>query len=393
MVRSVALARLQNLTRVGKLLPLAAVLVMGGCTGSGASIGAPAASPKPVVAGFIPVHMSFVDSMHGWVIGETCVAGKQGPNSCKPAMAATSNGGGSWHATASPPLIASEESCSPPGCPSHAANTLFVTELDGLAWGSNLLYQTHDGGKTWSPDVVAGDVAAVATLRGEPLMVTRECSGSSELTCTSGVRNSEDEGRTFRPVPLQPGGVPSLSAYVQLVAAGGWIWVLSASTTSADTRVDMSTDGGASWRQLPNPCSPEVQYGERIAVADPMHIWAACGLPGRIGPGAVYTSNDGGDHWLLAASAIQVPVGFGSFVLTSSTNGWLALGGPVGEGGLYASDDAGRTWFDALGVSPISEVAFVDSQHGWALAKPSARGALALYRTVDGGLHWHGSAF
>ncbi len=224
------------------------------------------------------------------------------------------------------------------------------------------VYETWDGGKTWTKSLFVNDTtgaADIAFVPGNPRIVFATLWQMQRL-----------------PWSLEDGG------------SGSGIY--------------RSEDGGHTWHKLTNglPSGPLGRIAVGIAPSDPQHIYAL--IESR--KGTLWESRDGGDHWHLVSnnhaldvrpfyfSQINVDptnenhVFFASFQLMESTDGgktahsidhgvhpdhhalWIDPTNPErmiqgNDGGVYVTHDGGTTW-TFLNDLPIEQTYMVaiDSQ-------------------------------
>jgi photosystem II stability/assembly factor-like uncharacterized protein len=214
-------------------------------------------------------------------------------------------------------------------------------------------------------------------------------------------------------------------------------WLVSGGQTSRDQFVPpaqaphlfATSDGGASWRTLPEP-PPGILF---VALRNPIEAWTGSWAFGRP---YVYLSLDAGLTWqrrylpsppglnwtavdsqgvvlmptsvkvLPGAAAVAsvtdfgeqylfrttdtgetwnyVPSSPGSITYVDSQHWWA-----VNEKRLFKSSDAGHTWHvvsDSLPTS-LTGLTALDSDHAW--AAQIVTGGYGLVVTTDAGLHWH----
>jgi photosystem II stability/assembly factor-like uncharacterized protein len=124
---------------------------------------------------------------------------------------------------------------------------------DGWAWGDRL-FSTHDGGRTWTPIVVSqGD----DSVQGHAVHLT-------DRSAWTLLRSDQFGATLFRSPILDdvwgtPPTIPDLSGATDILTVKGAVAVETADEGLANPRLLVSTDDGAQWHELANPCPGENQ--------------------------------------------------------------------------------------------------------------------------------------
>jgi hypothetical protein len=223
---------------------------------------------------------------------------------------------------------------------------------------------------------------------------------------------SSDTGRTWHPLTAEHPLLDGNAQLVRVSARDAWLlsccqWGFQPYPHVATRAVVLVThDGGIIWRHVSDPCATSPGWESRsLAALAPSRVWVLCGgEPATdMADKVLFASQDGGRRWQKVAATCrwtspkgQCPragegdlpsIGYSPYLLmTTPHQGWI-IGG---RGNLEGTWDGGQTWrapMPALGgyanAMPLSDVTFVDPLHGWLAAN------CGVYRTVDGGLHWH----
>jgi photosystem II stability/assembly factor-like uncharacterized protein len=219
---------------------------------------------------------------------------------------------------------------------------------------SGTIYRTSDGGTTWISDSFgkgASDVDFVDSSKGWIV----------EYISTGGIYATSNGGTTWGPQPTP-------ANYLRSIAFGdantGW-------AVGNFGKIVNTTNGGGSWAAQTSGVSAHLNA---VAALDASFAWIV-GDGGKI----LHTSN-GGATWNRQNSDPITSSGFSSVDFVSSTTGWV-----VGRS-IVQTTDGGTTW--TVQVSGLtggmgSDIDFVDSLNGWAVASGSQ-----ILHTADGGTTW-----
>jgi photosystem II stability/assembly factor-like uncharacterized protein len=228
--------------------------------------------------------------------------------------------------------------------------------------GSEVLYQTTDGGTSWSrvgalpPAPPMGYVYGVGNYR---VTFSRQTDGSlvgwyvgaTQLYITT------DQGRSWRPVALS---VP--------VAVAAW--------TSTPSQPAFSGEEGVLPVAYHDPKGPDNATANRIYL---------------------YVSNDGGATW---GDPRPAPVGFApvgdilSISILDSRKIWLTSQSQSGGDNVQAgpavarTSDGGLTWTVAKNTPRILQMTFADASGGYALDVTGTFNVNGILSTSDGGTTW-----
>jgi photosystem II stability/assembly factor-like uncharacterized protein len=260
------------------------------------------------------VGVAFADSKHGWAVGQD-VGGKYR------VILATSDGGTHWVTQLARQGTALWSVACTDGSHAWAA-------ADGDAgWA---IMATSDGGRTWTTQ------ASGRKSLGVPIIVFADAShgwvgGFDRVLATS------DGGRRWRK-ELTALGDQEFYDLDFSDAAHGFV-VGSDDRTNRPVRqtgaVWTTSDGGASWHELPGP---QDEYGQlyRVAAIDPGHLVVS-------GDGAWF-STDAGAHWTYCTvtrhGKTKKALGgiADDFAFATPSLGWAA------GGAIIASTDGGASW-------------------------------------------------
>lgn len=328
--------------------------------------------------------LSFINSSQGWILGAGCETAKENCQRWPILLRITRDGGQNWSSLPAP--LAFTSYSSPPTETLRISRVLFCSETDGWLYGPSA-FSTNDGGHTWAK--AQSDIVALA-LTGDTLWAIQAIADGAWSISTS-----TDYGRIWQKPANQPqwlGSAPQLVALNKQQA-----WVLA--NDDFTWYLWKTTDGGATWVQLPNAATP--YRATRLLQVTPdgkLWLFSADQPTTATQNKALYSSIDGGTTWHVVATPpfdSQTPCKLPSLgqlslakqvAAASNESLFIALGRYT----LLRSLNAGCDWTEAipvqqanLGDATISSVTFVDSLYGWAPAPPNR-----LFITADGGLTW-----
>ena len=152
-------------------------------------------------------------------------------------------------------------------------------------------------------------------------------------------------------------GIASSSDGSKLLLASSW-----------STKLERSTDSGATWSQLSNSVT---QSWHKVASSADGQVLAAAGLHGT----ALYVSTNGGTSWS--------PKDVGNWAgIAISDNGATMVA--VASSGIYVSTDSGTTWNNRETARSWADVSI--SNDGTKMIASVGEGK--IYRSIDSGTTW-----
>jgi photosystem II stability/assembly factor-like uncharacterized protein len=394
--------RLQVLTASAGVLVLAvgaALVVRPHVTGSqqparqpSTNAVSPTTEPVGVPAGFAVRDLSFVSTTTGWALGVVpCTRGECG------VLIATDDGGRSWVRRALPALAVTTPDG---GCVSHCVSRLrFVQtptgEQVGYAYGPDLAV-THDGGRTWATEPVAGSVVGLEAGRSG---VVRLVDPQRGCPCATLTVQRADVGSSDWQTLLTPPPSGRQVDSGSLVRQGNRLAVLLRGHTAggamdARSQLLLSSDGGTTWvnrQEMCGPLSADEVDTTQVALAPGGVVAVLCrhrmATP-HGGDTFVRVSTDGG---VTFSPARPVPAPDSSGLLTATRAALVVTATREGSTAerLLRSTDGGRTWKAVqtqVGTSPNGSafLGFTTDQVGtWVGPDPRV-----VWRTDDGGATW-----
>jgi photosystem II stability/assembly factor-like uncharacterized protein len=288
--------------------------------------------------------VSFVDAMHGWVVG-----GFFG----QPTILVTSDGGATW---------TPQSSGTPPDTDLRAVK--FVDAQHGWIAASNFQPQfpnnfilvTSDGGATWlqQSSGIRGFLYSmdfVDTLHGWASGDTRPPVGTAIIVATT------DGGATWVPQTSSLDFVYGISFVDPL---RGW-------AVGSDERISVTTNGGATWT---TQFSGTHFATELFAVhfVDAQTGWAVGGS--GVAGESIFGTTNGGATWTAMGPPPSPLVDFFGVSAVDTQHAW-AVGGIQGSqpAVAFATTDGATFTEQPLpgGTVALRGVSFVDASHGWAV--------------------------
>lgn len=269
----------------------------------------------------------------------------------------------------------------------------------GWAWqGVSRLFRTDDGGETWAEVHLAGKMltAGAAFLSATEAWLP----GPGDANLTQAVYQTADGGKTWTLLGRVRGPNAMLTFRDSKL---GWAANGIAATGNVFYQVSQTTDGGQTWTQW-QATSPD-QYaqgrvagavhtvtGDSISFGGLDSMWLASGHDASTPYAGLTVTHDAGKTWTQVNPALppmytkgQPPVNAASPQFLSSTEAILPV--TVGEHLLFfASHDGGATWRVqsqvAVSSPGVPRVQFVNAKDGFAVC------GSGLCVTHDGAQTW-----
>lgn len=250
--------------------------------------------------------------------------------------------------------------------------------LDGWAFGPSL-YATHDGGATWGPVPLPGQVIDVEASGGTAWALDQPCPQTSASCAMPQVlERSPVATNAWQAVPG-----PALPA-----GAGGTVAPHGSALYLLTGTLVFGSSAGGPLAGLPNPCPSGTLAGD-LAVSSATDVAVLC--VGDAGAGSstkqVFVSSDSGHtyHALPDAPRGGQTVGFAAASPTT-----IALAAASGESWIYRTAGADTTWSTPLsfpdGGAGWADLGFTDATHGVVVSAPQQGGR--IYLTSDAGATW-----
>ncbi len=137
-----------------------------------------------------------------------------------------------------------------------------------------------------------------------------------------------------------------------------------------------TTDGGTTWYTQHIGVKNTLQ---RIVFIDDNHGWIT-------GQGILLRTENGGETWQIVRDGLKDFRSMRAIHFINPKQGWIG----VDEGQTLRTSDGGKTWtLQKTGTThqPVTDIYFINSREGWAVAPQRRSGGLILH-TADGGNYW-----
>ena len=309
------------------------------------------APPGTNRAAYPPAYVDFfLDAKHAWA-----AYGIPSSTSCfdHVTMFATSDGGGSWKRSRAinAPIQADTALQLSLGFIDSQHGWLFVL-ANGRISPDWFVYATTNGGMDWQ---LLGQLPRISSFCGVTFIqpdvgFLGGCinTGAPYATLTT----TRDAGKTWQieKLPTPVGDQFTVTSPYFFDEKRGVI-AISSSTMRGNTSVaasylDVTDDGGVTWRALSPVAMPG--YAQAFGFADPTHFLVlTIGAKGDFE--TIYRSADGGITWTAGASVPSlIGAGTPQFMFVDAQHGFVELPGSAGAGPamFLSTSDGGRTWRD-----------------------------------------------
>jgi photosystem II stability/assembly factor-like uncharacterized protein len=228
------------------------------------------------------------------------------------------------------------------------------------------VYLSRDGAGSWK-EIESGTSSALATV----------CFPDDQHGWTAGqsgvILHTEDGGGTWK---AQSSGADAYLLAIDFIDPRHGVAV------GAESTVLFTTDGGRRWQNA--------ALGSALGLVEEINLFAVVMLDEQNAciagdGGRIFSSEDGGGHWVESKSPLYDPEIMEGRILYSMTHDAGILYAVGIDGVLVISTDRGKTWTERATGHPGPELYCVDVVKGVGLAAGSGGHVL---RTLDGGSTW-----
>ncbi len=258
------------------------------------------------------------------------------------------------------------------------------------ARGTGVIATTDDGGETWQVAAITRDsVTHLTVVPGtDELWATTSTCMTSTDGCGRALMHSKDAGLSWETIEtalIDPtfGSPETGFALTGRAAEGGGAAELA-----------VSRDGGQTWDNIEGPCGNPHGLTAAVSFPEPSHGWALC-TSEDTGGKTLYETSGGGGAWVSRATS----EGQNGCCLPSRGSGPGLSMFDDGTGYLWASgarsyllrtEDGGKTWeqpWRGRGDAEFVDASWLDARTGSAIKLGGLR-RWNLLKTSDGGETW-----
>jgi photosystem II stability/assembly factor-like uncharacterized protein len=251
------------------------------------------------------------------------------------------------------------------------SRVFFADERDGWILNAGL-WSTHDGGRTWHQVTVRGTVLGLAPdgPNHPMLLLTSGKHGPVLLRSAPGRDHWVPTGATL----------PAVGGNAHLTRDSEHVYVVRFDETGDGSSLEVSADGGASFRPRPDPCGG-LSFSESLTRGPDGSLWFLCGSEGSAGGQfkKAYVSTNDGRSW--AALPKLTVGGYTNFMTFGSASLGLLM---MNRSPLWLTTDRGAHW---RAVVQRHDEGFFTAG-GWFGSMAYALTTRAVWVTNDGGHHW-----
>jgi len=227
---------------------------------------------------------------------------------------------------------------------------------DGFAVGKDgLLYQTADGGSSWS-------IHPHTLGLGEHLNAVhfKDASNGVVIGENGTCYYTSNGGATWSP------SATGFSGSLTTLTAQSTSVLYLTENISGNALVYKSTDFGANWTAAANYIANDITDVHMLNASEGF----AAGKSGTF----LHTT-DGGANWFLVAAGISMD--FRTIYFRDASKGFAILETSGDGGNIYKTDDGGQTWVQASTIGTYRSFSFYSTDEGYAVGANGGNGILA----------------
>jgi photosystem II stability/assembly factor-like uncharacterized protein len=302
----------------------------------------------------------------------------------------TTDGGRTWTAG---PVAHTGDGRYPMPVASTQVGLAFKSGAAGWAYQPSLFF-TRDGGGTWQREPGAPPAVGPVAVHGSSTWIVGYPCRS--FHCRPRLFSTDRVGGPLTPLPSQPARSDAVDRLLRPGPRTAWVVVEDA---RGGQRLIATRDGGRTWQARSVPCGPRDRFD--VSGDRPTALYLMCAAPSlsmcsSCGARVLYRSADDGAEWTritpspTPAYGPTTPAQFVQPVGASAL--WAVSTSQIGTGSVLRSADRGRTWQRVLRPLAVESFFAADPARAWLVAVSStpAKGVrFTVYRTTDGGSHWH----
>jgi photosystem II stability/assembly factor-like uncharacterized protein len=420
-------------TKLVRILPVAVTLLAAACSSSGrhqaatpettatttapttsapsTTTAAPPAIPTgsttttPVAGATLPhgfnvVDMTWISDNEGWALGVA-------PCTTPPctSLAHTRDGGRTWAGSPAPKAYLQNDPTAGAVYPCTASvscvgGVRFADATTGYAFGVSSLWLTTDGARTWSLRSTDG-TDSLEIVHGTVVRLTHPEAGFCAPGCTYRVQSAAVGSTSWQ--MLSPSAVTGDASALAVEGSNRYVAAfghVAGGAQDAHTKFLRSTDSGAHWSSLADPCgtTPSGNEADASALAAGAGGFLAVGCTARqageagfavvsADAGATFGPHRGGLLGAVPSDGERVEA---VAAATGQRLAVLVIGNASRS--IAVTNDAGADWTvthaEAATNVAVPYLGFQDATTGRAILSPGA-----VLTTTDGGGHWTPFAF
>jgi hypothetical protein len=331
-----------------------------------ASPASPAASRVPPPPGALAQSISFVSLDEAWVLAKA---------SGTTIVLHTVDRGAHWSEVGTIPAAVGSSA-------GDVKEIRFANPQDGWAFDP-ALYATTNGGASWHPVSLPGQVAGLEASASTAWAVVNPCNGAASCSTPGSLERAAAGSDSWQPVAGV--SLPAMSVgSAEIGLQNSAVYLLMAT-------VLLASANGSTFSTVNSPC-PSGSTASHMAVSTPTNLAVLCSGGAAAGSSAkqVYVSANAGQTFTRIA---QAPLGGEPIAMAAGSPTTIAIAAASGASWVYTTQGADTTWFTPLtfgdGGAGWGDLGFTDATHGVVIHGPGLPGDGVVYLTSNGGASWY----